>query len=389
MNEDEILEDTVPAQGEPSAAAPLDAAPLAAPLDVAPLEAAPRDAVPLASPLDAAPLDAAPRDAVPLDAPLDAAPPFVLEDWVLNALEALAFNAGEPLTVARAREVIASEMAVMDGMEGRAEPSHHDMKQAFRALLDRWSQLSVSDGGGPVVRGFRLVDIDGALCFRTSAAQARFIRRMQLGKPQRLSRASLETLSVIAYRQPVTKPQVEEVRGVDCSGALKALLDKKLIRILGKAEEVGRPLLYGTTKTFLEFFEMQSLTDLPTLKELHELEHGVDPSTLEVADDRPAVIMDLFNAEQVSAVSEETERESNEAMEALERALGEAKDVAKRASSLVFGMHLEDGDEGKQPPTANVSDEVKEEKRGHDKDAAAVSAAPSKPFKDEEEEPKA
>jgi segregation and condensation protein B len=167
-----------------------------------------------------------------------------------------------------------------------------------------------------------------------------------------LSRASLETLAVIAYRQPVTKPQVEEVRGVDSSGAVKMLLDKKLIRILGKAEEIGRPLLYGTTKTFLEFFELQSLNDLPTLKELHELEHGIDPNTVDIKDDRPAVIMDLFNADHVSAVSEETERESNEAMEALEKALGEAKDVAKRASTLVFGMQVEDADDKAAPVAA-------------------------------------
>lgn len=314
----------------------------------------------------------------PVEASVESGPPFLLEEWVLNALEALAFNAGEPLTVARARDVIGAEMATMDGMEGKAEPTHADMKQAFRALLERWSQLSVSEGEGPVVRGFRLIEIDGALCFRTAAAQARFIRRMQLGKPQRLSRASLETLSVIAYRQPVTKPQIEEVRGVDCSGALKALLDKKLIRVLGKAEEIGRPLLYGTTKTFLEFFEMQSLTDLPTLKELHELEHGLDPNAVvEPGDDRPAVIMDLFNADQVSAVSEETERESTEAMEALEKALGEAKDVAKRASTLVFGMQVEEGDEGKKPSVASDS--------GAPGDGvAAVTGEPSK-----DEEPKA
>ena len=168
---------------------------------------------------------------------------------------------------------------------------------------------------------------------------------MQMGKPQKLSRATLEALAVIAYRQPVTKPQIEEVRGVDSSGALKTLLDKKLIRVLGKAEEIGRPLLYGTTKTFLELFEMSSLTDLPTLKELHERESGVVDVPVP-DDDRPAVIMDLFQPDTASAVSEETERESNEAMEALEKALGEAKDVAKRASTLVLGVNVEDDKDG-------------------------------------------
>jgi segregation and condensation protein B len=226
----------------------------------------------------------------------------------------------------------------------RQEPGLGDVKAMFRTILERWSNPERT-----VAHGFRIVDVDGGLTFRTAAANARFIRRMQLGKPQKLSRATLETLAVIAYKQPVTKPQIEEVRGVDSSGALKALLDKKLIRVLGKAEEIGRPLLYGTTKTFLELFEMQSLTDLPTLKELHELEHGISPEPVVEGDDRPAVVMDLFNADQVSAVSEETERESNEAMEALEKALGEAKDVAKRASTLVLGVKVDDDEDKKEP----------------------------------------
>jgi segregation and condensation protein B len=320
-------------------------------------------------------LDEAPRAADASIAPMEEegapGPPFLLEQWVLNAIEALVFSSSEPLSAARARDVIAAEMALMDDMEGKGEPTLADMKAAFSALRDRWSRLAVAEGEAPVLRGFRLVEIDGALCFRTSAAQARFIRRMQMGKPQRLSRASLETLAVVAYRQPVTKPQIEEVRGVDCSGALKALLDKKLIRVLGKAEEIGRPLLYGTTKIFLEFFELESLTDLPTLKELHELEHGLDPhAIIDADDDRPAVIMDLFNADQASSVSEETERESTDAMDALERALVEAKDVAKRASTLVFGMHVEEGDEAgavaappstTTPETSEAAEEAKDE----------------------------
>jgi len=164
---------------------------------------------------------------------------------------------------------------------------------------------------------------------------------MQQGKPQKLSRAALETLAVVAYRQPVTKPQIEEVRGVDCSGALKALLDKKLVRVLGKAEDVGRPLLYGTSKTFLEFFNLQSLTDLPTLKQLHEVE-GTAPAEVEGPDTGPAVVMDLFQKDGPGLVSDETEAESADALDALEKALGEAKKVAKSASTLVFGLEVPD-----------------------------------------------
>jgi segregation and condensation protein B len=97
------------------------------------------------------------------------------------------------------------------------------------------------------------------------------VRRYLRVKPQRLTRASVETLAIIAYRQPVTRPEVEEIRGVDCGAVIKALMDRKLVKILGKKEEVGRPILYGTTREFLEFFALKDLSALPTLREFHEL----------------------------------------------------------------------------------------------------------------------
>ena len=86
-------------------------------------------------------------------------------------------------------------------------------------------------------------------------------------KPVRLSRALLETLAICAYRQPITRPEIDEIRGVDSGGTLKTLIDRALVRILGKKEEPGRPMLYGTTKEFLEFFNLRDLKDLPTLRE--------------------------------------------------------------------------------------------------------------------------
>ena len=90
-------------------------------------------------------------------------------------------------------------------------------------------------------------------------------------KPQRLTRAALETLAIIAYRQPVTRPEIEDIRGVDCGAVVKALLERRLVKILGKKEEPGRPMLYGTTQEFLEFFALKDLASLPTLREFHEL----------------------------------------------------------------------------------------------------------------------
>jgi segregation and condensation protein B len=120
-------------------------------------------------------------------------------------------------------------------------------------------------------RGFRLDEVAGGFAFRTSPAFSPFVRELGEKKPVRMSRAQLETLAIVAYRQPVTRPEVDEVRGVDSGAALKSLLERELVRILGKKDEPGRPMLYGTTPAFLEFFGLRALADLPTLREFTEL----------------------------------------------------------------------------------------------------------------------
>ncbi len=120
-------------------------------------------------------------------------------------------------------------------------------------------------------RGIALQSISGGYMFRTQSAYSGWVQQLIAGRPVRLSRAQLETLAIIAYRQPITRPEIDDIRGVDSGGTLKVLLDRGLIRILGKKEEVGRPLLYGTTKEFLDFFSLADLRELPTLREYSEL----------------------------------------------------------------------------------------------------------------------
>jgi segregation and condensation protein B len=120
-------------------------------------------------------------------------------------------------------------------------------------------------------RGVVLDEVAGGWLFRTSVEYAPFVREMSNEKPVRLSRAQVETLAIAAYRQPITRPEVDDIRGVDSGATLKLLLERDLVRILGKKDEPGRPLLYGTTTQFLEFFGLKSLKDLPTLKEFTEL----------------------------------------------------------------------------------------------------------------------
>jgi segregation and condensation protein B len=122
-----------------------------------------------------------------------------------------------------------------------------------------------------LARGIVLDEVAGGWLFRTNAQYAPFVRELTGGRPVRLSRAQLETLAIAAYRQPITRPEIDVIRGVDSGATLKLLLERDLVRILGKKDEPGRPLLYGTTTHFLEFFNMKSLKDLPTLREFTEL----------------------------------------------------------------------------------------------------------------------
>ncbi|HQY63523.1 MAG TPA: SMC-Scp complex subunit ScpB [Polyangiaceae bacterium] len=120
-------------------------------------------------------------------------------------------------------------------------------------------------------RGIQLDEVGGAWVFRTNPVYAPFVRELTGQKPVKLTRAQIETLSILAYRQPITRPEIDDIRGVDSGPVLKMLLERDLIKILGKKDEPGRPILYGTTPQFLEFFGIASLKDLPTLREFTEL----------------------------------------------------------------------------------------------------------------------
>jgi segregation and condensation protein B len=117
----------------------------------------------------------------------------------------------------------------------------------------------------------QVVQVAGGWHLRTNPENVAWVSRILAGKPPRLSRAMLETLAIVAYRQPITRPEIDEIRGVDCGPVLKTLLERNLVRMIGKKEEVGRPILYGTTPEFLRTFSLRDLTELPTLREFHEL----------------------------------------------------------------------------------------------------------------------
>ncbi|NLF25216.1 MAG: SMC-Scp complex subunit ScpB, partial [Deltaproteobacteria bacterium] len=122
-------------------------------------------------------------------------------------------------------------------------------------------------------RGFELVQAAGQYQFRTRACFAPHVQALKVDRPRRLTNAALETLAVIAYRQPIVKSDIEKIRGVDATPTLKTLLDRELIRIMGHKAAVGQPALYGTTERFLKLFGLNSLGELPTLRDLKDLEN--------------------------------------------------------------------------------------------------------------------
>ncbi|HUL30251.1 MAG TPA: SMC-Scp complex subunit ScpB [Thermodesulfobacteriota bacterium] len=117
-------------------------------------------------------------------------------------------------------------------------------------------------------KGIELTEIAGGYQFRTKPGWAEWVNRLKKGRAVKLSQASLETLAIVAYRQPIIRPAIEEIRGVDSGSVLHTLMEKGLIKIVGRKDLPGRPLVYGTTKAFLELFSLNSLSDLPKLREI-------------------------------------------------------------------------------------------------------------------------
>jgi segregation and condensation protein B len=163
-------------------------------------------------------------------------------------VEALLFAAESPLGLERLREVTEAP------------------KETLLAAIAELAREYVERGGG-----FTLEEVAGGYQFRTREEYSPWIRKLKGRGPSSLTPAALETLAVVAYRQPIVKADIDRVRGVDTSGALKGLLEKRLVRIVGRKDVPGKPILYGTTRRFLEVFDLMDLSELPTLREFGEL----------------------------------------------------------------------------------------------------------------------
>jgi len=121
---------------------------------------------------------------------------------------------------------------------------------------------------GDPSKGIELTEIAGGYQFRTKPGWAEWANRLKKTKAVKLSQAALETLAIVAYRQPVIRPAIEEIRGVDSGSVLHTLMERGLIKMMGRKDLPGRPIVYGTSKAFLELFSLNSLSDLPKLQEI-------------------------------------------------------------------------------------------------------------------------
>lgn len=184
-------------------------------------------------------------------------------DRIYNSIiEALIFSSDEPLT---STEII-SAIKGIDGDE--TDITVEDIENTVNELNKKYSTEK---------NAFRILKIANGYLFATTEEYAKYVGFLSSEKTKRrLSPAALETLAIIAYKQPVTKPQLESIRGVNSDHILSALLEKNLITIKGRAETIGRPLLYSTTDEFLEYFGLNNLSDLPKPREIDEIMNDED-----------------------------------------------------------------------------------------------------------------
>jgi len=203
----------------------------------------------------------------------------VEEERLKAILESLLFAAGEPVTLAQLASVLDSA-------------PRDDIRRALAEMATAYA------GGG---RGLVLEEVAGGYQLRTPKEHALYVRKLLAAKPPRLSRPLLETVAIIAYRQPITRPEIEQLRGVDTGGVLETLLERRLVRIAGRKDAPGRPLMYATTSEFLEVFGLKDLQSLPDMEEFRALQTAHDDSGVAAGADSTPVSADEAEISEAAA----------------------------------------------------------------------------------------
>ena len=206
------------------------------------------------------------------------------EERLKAVLESLLFASGEPVSLARLAAVL--------------EPvTKEAIRQAIADLKSDFHRES---------RGVTLEEVAGGYQLRTPKEHALYVRKLLAARPPRLSRPMMETLAIIAYRQPITRPEIEQLRGVDSGAVLETLTERRFVKIAGRKEAPGRPLMYATTAEFLQTFGLKDLDSLPDLTELREVEQRIE----EAEQQRIAQEAEEPRPEQLELVSDDPEHQA-------------------------------------------------------------------------------
>jgi segregation and condensation protein B len=193
---------------------------------------------------------------------------------LVQIIEGALLAAGRPLTVAQ----------LVDLFEGHEKPEKTAIREALKEVAERCED-----------RGFELLEVASGFRFQVRQSLSPWVSRLWHERPQKYSRALLETLALMAYRQPITRGEIEEIRGVAVSSnIIKTLHEREWIRVVGHRDVPGRPAMYATTKQFLDYFNLKSLDQLPALAEIRDLETltaelGFTDLQLEEGEDRPSL----------------------------------------------------------------------------------------------------
>lgn len=246
-----------------------------------------------------------------------------------NILEALLFATSEPLSVPRLSAIL----------------KEHDSAEIRNALAALREAYDVEN------RAFSLDEIGGGFRLLTRPEFAEYVRRLQkVSNADRLSPAALETLAIVAYKQPVIKAEIDAIRGVKSEGTIQSLLRRHLVRVVGRADVLGRPLLYGTTRLFLDQFGLKSLDELPSLEEAIQKMEAAEMQPLEEAQvtqvDLETEDVGRDDGLLVDALPDVPAFKKDAVLEAMERAAAEEREREAMAAASLQGEAAGDGDGG-------------------------------------------
>jgi segregation and condensation protein B len=211
-----------------------------------------------------------------------------------DTLEAILFSSQKPLSAKELQDILRQAGEEADGKE-HADAKTKGITAALEILAGEVDDLA---------RSYRLVCVAGAWQFITQPEHAPWVRALVgvKNRPTRLSKPALETLAIIAYRQPLTRAQMEEIRGVSVDGVIGTLTDRELVEVTGRADAPGRPQTYGTTQLFLEYFGLRGLEELPDAEELRQVPITKPDAPVTTGDDDEAP--EQMSLEEVTAAKD-------------------------------------------------------------------------------------